>query len=57
MGMSYLEKLAKIRNEKLSILGGICKGKDLKREITFRWYGIGNVWTLDEIDTGLIGIN
>ena len=28
----------------------VCKAKDLKREITLAWHGIGKVWTLDETD-------
>ena len=29
---------------------GFCKSKDLFREITFRWYGIGEKWELDKKD-------
>jgi len=36
---------------------GVCKAKDLNREITFHWYGIGPVWTLDETDKEIIGRN
>jgi len=36
---------------------GICKSKDLLKEITFRWYNIGPVWTLDETDNEIIGRN
>ncbi len=32
----------------------ICKAKDLIKEITFRWYGIGEIWEFDETDTELI---
>ena len=35
----------------------ICKAKDLKREITLAWHGIGKVWTLDETDKEIIGKN
>jgi len=35
----------------------ICKAKDLIREITFWWYGIGPEWTLDETDEEIIGRN
>jgi hypothetical protein len=38
-------------------MNGICKAKDLIREITFRWYSIGQVWELDLTDTELIGRN
>ncbi len=36
---------------------GCCKAKDLIKEITFRWHGIGQKWELDETDTGIIGKN
>lgn len=39
------------------MIAGRCKAKDLKREITFAWYGIGKVWVLDETDIELIGRN
>lgn len=55
--MEYLERLAQIRNEKLATLRGICKAKDLKREIAFRWYGIGERWELDTTDKEIIGVN
>lgn len=35
---------------------GICKAKDLIKEITFRWYQIGGVWELDETDSELINL-
>jgi len=35
-------------------ISGKCKAKDLIKEITFAWYGIGKIWTLDETDTELI---
>ena len=34
-----------------------CEAKDLVKEITFRWYQIGEKWELDETDTELIGRN
>ena len=55
--MEYLERLAQFRNEKLSILRGMCKAKDLIKEITFRWYGIGGEWELDTTDKEIIGKN
>jgi hypothetical protein len=36
---------------------GICKAKDLKKEITFAWYGIGEKWELDTTDKEIIGRN
>jgi len=36
---------------------GICKAKDLKKTITFAWYGIGRIWELDETDIEIIGRN
>lgn len=33
---------------------GICKAKNLIKELTFRWYYIGVVWALDKTDTELI---
>ncbi len=36
---------------------GICKAKDLSKEITFRWHGIGEVWQFGETDTELISRN
>ena len=40
---------------------GKCKAKDLIRAITKEWifreHGIGLVWTLDETDTEIIGVN
>ena len=38
-------------------ISGSCKAKDLIKEITFRWYGIGEVWTLDETDHEIISLN
>ncbi len=38
-------------------ISGKCKAKDLIKEITFAWYGIGEVWELDETDTEIIGRN
>lgn len=38
-------------------ISGICKAKDLIKEITFRWYGIGEKWELDETDKEIIGKN
>ena len=35
----------------------VCKAKELKKEITFAWLGIGTVWELDETDKELIGRN
>ena len=35
-------------------LSGICKAKNLIREITFRWYQIGDIWELDETDAEII---
>jgi len=34
-----------------------CKAKDLKKEITFAWHYIGEIWTLDETDTELFSRN
>ena len=36
---------------------GICKAKELIKEITLRWHGIGAVWILDKTDTELISKN
>ena len=36
---------------------GKCKAKDLIKEITFRWYQIGEIWELDETDTEIIVVN
>ena len=55
--MEYLERLAQKRNEHQAILSGMCKAKNLKREITFAWYGIGKKWEMDETDQGIIGRN
>ena len=38
-------------------ISGICKAKDLIKEITFRWYQIGKVWQLDETDQKIISKN
>ncbi len=38
-------------------ISGICKAKDIIKEITFRWYHIGEVWTLDETDSELFSKN
>jgi hypothetical protein len=38
-------------------ISGKCKAKDLIKEITFRWYHIGDKWQIDETDTELIGRN
>ena len=38
-------------------ISGICKAKDLTKEITFRWYGIGKVWELDKTDLEIISKN
>jgi len=42
-------------------ISGICKAKDLIKEITKAWifneHGIGPVWTLDETNTEIIGRN
>ena len=35
----------------------ICKARDLKKEITFAWLYIGEVWTLDETDEELFSRN
>ena len=35
-------------------ISGICKAKDLIKEITFRWYGIEGIWLFDETDAELI---
>ncbi len=39
------------------MITGMCKAKNLKREITFRWLGIGQEWELDETDTELLSLN
>uniref|UniRef100_A0A6M3JR33 Uncharacterized protein n=1 Tax=viral metagenome TaxID=1070528 RepID=A0A6M3JR33_9ZZZZ len=39
------------------MITGICKAKDLIKEITFRWHKIGPVWELDGTDTEIIGRN
>jgi hypothetical protein len=43
------------------MITGICKAKDLTKEITKAWLfyerGIGPVWTLDETDKEIIGRN
>ena len=43
------------------MITGICKAKDLIKAITKAWilkeHGIGPVWTLDETDTEIIGVN
>jgi hypothetical protein len=36
---------------------GRCKSKDLIKEITFRWYQIGEKWELDTTDHELTGEN
>jgi len=36
---------------------GICKAKNLIKAITLAWYGIGEIWELDETDTEIIGRN
>ena len=36
---------------------GKCKAKNLIKEISLRWYGIGEIWTFDETDIELIGRN
>ena len=36
---------------------GICKAKDLIKAITFTWYSIGVISTLNETDTEIIGRN
>jgi len=36
---------------------GICRANDLIKEITFRWYGIGQKWEFDETDIEIIGRN
>jgi len=38
-------------------ISGKCKAKDLITEITFRWCGIGEVWTLDLTDKELFSKN
>ena len=38
-------------------ISGICKAKDLTKEITFRWHQIGEVWTLDLTDKEMISKN
>lgn len=55
--MEYLSRLAQIRKKKLPILEGVCKAKDLYREIAFRWYGIGGKWEFDTTDREIIGRN
>ena len=35
----------------------VCKAKELKKEITFAWLGIGAVWELDETNKELMGRN
>ncbi len=35
-------------------ISGKCKAKNLIKEITFAWYGIGEKWELDETDIELI---
>ena len=39
------------------IIRGCCKAKDLIKEITFRWYKIGEIWKLDETDKEIISKN
>ena len=46
--MEYLERLAQKRNEHRAGLSGMCKAKDLKRELTFAWFGIGKKWVPDK---------
>jgi len=41
----------------MKIIRGCCKAKDLIKTITFAWYGIGDIWELDETDTEIIGRN
>ena len=36
---------------------GKCKAKDMVKEITFAWYGIGGVWMLDGTDSELLCCN
>lgn len=36
---------------------GKCKARDLKREISFCWYYIGEIWLLDETDEELFSRN
>lgn len=36
------------------IILGICKAKDLIREIAFRWVNIGTKWDFDETDSEII---
>lgn len=36
---------------------GRCKAKDLVKEITFAWYGIGDIWVLDDTDAGILYCN
>ena len=38
-------------------ISGICKAKDLTKEITFRWHSIGEVWEIDETDPEIISKN
>jgi len=44
-----------------NMIKGICKAKDLIKEITKAWvfyeHGIGEVWTLDTTDKEIIGVN
>ena len=50
--MEYLERLAQKRNESLTRLSGICKARDLLKSITFAWFGIGKIWTLNKENMG-----
>ena len=50
--MEYLERLAQKRSEHRAGLSGMCKAKDLKRELTFSWFGIGKVWILNKENIG-----
>ncbi len=36
---------------------GICKSKELLKEITLGWYSIGGEWELDETDSEMINKN
>ena len=36
---------------------GFCKAKDIIKEITFRWLGIGEVWEIDMTDPEIISKN
>jgi hypothetical protein len=36
---------------------GKCLAKNLIKEISFAWYGLGEKWELDETDTEIIGRN